>query len=150
MPRSNVLLLCFLLTLIAAQAPAPTHEALEPDRFAAWDLFIETDLPLAAYQIELLDETGQTKMTGVEGNASLPFGNPPYYDRKAAVADRVILADFSTAKTDGLPSGRIRIATIHVLHGAKPPQWRVRLMAAATAGGQEINAGISVTQSEAR
>jgi hypothetical protein len=150
MGRSNLLLLCLLLSLTAAQAPPPADEPVGPDRFAAWDLYIETDQPLAAYQIELLDETGQTKMTGIEGNASLPFGNPPYYDKKAAVADRVILADFSTAKADGLPTGRIRIATIHVMHGVKPPQWRLRLMAAATVGGREINAGISVSQSEDR
>ena len=138
------LLFCVMLT-IGQATPQPQVDQVDP--FAAWDLFIETDQPLAAYQVELVDETGQSKIIGIEGNAALPFGHPPYYDQEAAVNDRVILADFST-QTEGLPTGRVRVGRIHVKHGDQAPQWRLRLMAAATVEGRNIRAGISLIKTE--
>ncbi len=67
---------------------------------------------LAAYQFELKTISGRVKIVGVEGGDHAAFSAPPYYDAQALMQDRVIIAAFSTA--DNLPTGRTRVATIHV------------------------------------
>ncbi len=145
--RTTTMLALSLLGLLA-QAPAPQDAPPQSaaDPFRALDLIIETDRPLAAYQIELVDQTQTAKIVGIEGNGELPFQNPPHHDPKAMAGDRLILAAFSTRDGDRLPKGRIRVATVMVQVGAEPPRWALKLSAAATVGGRPIEANISLTE----
>jgi hypothetical protein len=85
-------------------------------RFAPVEIWLDTaDQPLAAYQLEFSPaNTGNVKIVGIEGGEPAVFAEPPYYDPASMIRERVIIADFSTAKADALPRGRFRIATIHV------------------------------------
>ena len=56
-------------------------------------------------------------------------------------ADRIIVADYSLAGDTELPSGRTRVATVHVrLDGFQTPDFELQLIAAGNAEGQRIPA----------
>ncbi|MEM6394180.1 MAG: hypothetical protein AAF797_15550, partial [Planctomycetota bacterium] len=81
--------------------------------------------PLAAYQLELTAAHGTFQVVGIENAPNLPaFPNPARYDRTTAhpdqSLDRLILADFSLAPPEDLPTEPAVIATIHAY--AVPPQ----------------------------
>jgi len=107
--RSFVILLALALPLAAAA---------QDIRFATIDVFLESEQPIAAWQFELDDRQGIMKVVGVEQGESSAYTRVPYYDREAVSlgeADRIIVADYTLADVDDLPSGRFRIATIHVM-----------------------------------
>ncbi len=92
-------------------------------RFEAVDIFVDSGpAALAAYQIEVIarfaGEGGSATLVGVEGGAHAEFAQPPYYDPAALHADqakeRIIIAGMSTAGTDDLPRGRVRVARLHM------------------------------------
>lgn len=111
-------------------------------RFDAIDVYVQSgDEPLAAYQLDLSAAKGDVTIVGIEGGESEVFTAPPYYDPAAIQNDRVIIAYFSTAAADALPRGKVRIATIHVqIVGDVEPEYNATLTAAATAGGEPIDA----------
>ena len=115
-------------------------------RFAALEVFLETAEPLAAWQFELRESSGRMRVVGVENGASGVFGDAPYYDLEAVsggTADRIIVADYSLNPADELPTGRNRIATIHVqLQGTAAPDYVLSLVAAGGANGEPIQASI--------
>ena len=124
-------------------------QAADPDiRFAALDIFVETAEPLAAWQFELRESSGRMRVVGVENGDSAAFGDAPYYDLdavNAGAADRIIVADYSLGSAGELPTGRSRIATIHVqLEGTAAPDYVVNLVAAGGAGGEPIQASIEI------
>jgi hypothetical protein len=105
-------------------------------RYRAIDVWVDAgDAALAAYQIEIVAE-GEGTVTGVEGGEPAPFRAPPYYDPAALAGGRIILAAFTTA--DGAPTGRIRVARIHVMETG-PVTYRAALLAAAAPGGRRIS-----------
>lgn len=123
--------------------------AAQPDarpRFAAVDVYLDSDQPVAAWQFEFSSRGG--KIVGVENGESEAFGGTPYYDREAVqlgTADRIVVADFSLAETSRLPSGRIRVATLHlVLDGAGDPEFEAGLVTAVTHDGATIDASIGL------
>jgi len=106
-------------------------QAADPDiRFVALDIFVQTAEPLAAWQFELRESSGMMRVVGVENGDSAAFGDAPYYDLEAVnagAADRIIVADYSLGSAGELPTGRSRIATIHVqLEGTAAPDYVVR------------------------
>jgi hypothetical protein len=109
-------------------------------RFQAVAVFVETgDVPLAAYQLDLQATTGNVRIVGIEGGKHPAFADPPYYDPAAIQGDRVIIGAFSTAPAGSLPTGRTRIATIHVqVSGDRNPEYKAELSVAATADGAAI------------
>ena len=117
-------------------------------RFAAVDVYLDSAEPVAAWQFELSDRHGVMKIVGVENGESAAFEEAPYYDREAVqlgTADRIIVADFSTAEPNRLPSGRIRIATLHlVIAGLDDPAFDLDLVTAVTHDGRTIDASISL------
>ena len=119
----------------ASQPPEPAAVS-----FGAVHVFVETDTePLAAYQLELRATTGNVRIVGIEGSEHRVFAEPPYYDPAAMEGDRVIIAGFSTAPAEALPSGRTRIATIHVqVTGEVQPEYDASLTVAATVDGRAI------------
>lgn len=127
-----------------APATAPAADAGGPGRFAAVNVFVDPgDKPLAAYQFELTARTGSPKLVGLEGGDHAAFKQPPYYDPRALLTDKVIVAAFSTAAD--LPRNKTRVATLMVrVPGSADPTYDARLTAAATADGARIDARLTV------
>ena len=117
-------------------------------QFAAVEIYLNTSEPVAAWQFELSDRSGTMKVVGVEGGESEAYRRAPYYDREAVrlgAADHVVVADYSLADVDDLPSGRTRIATIHLMLDSEDDQdIELTLITATTHDGQVINASISL------
>lgn len=137
--------LVYLLVLCAAfphpASPAPN----DSQRFAAVDVYLETDEPVAAWQFEFSGRN--VRIVGVENGESDAFGGAPYYDRDAVqlgTADRIVVADFSLAEPGELPSGRIRIATLHLVLGDSDPEFDLDLVTAVTRDGATIEASIGL------
>ncbi len=136
-------LLAWLLFFLRLAAPLYAQQsALEegPTRFCAVDIFIDSKgAPLAAWQIEFAATNGVAKIVGIEGGESGSFLNPPFYDPKAIQNDHVIIAAFSTAPVTKLPTGKTRVATIHLqISGTIQPQFELKLQAASDANGNRI------------
>jgi hypothetical protein len=120
------------------QDPKPAN----PENFRALEIYVETgDRLLAAYQFELEFEKGRGTIVGVEGGEAGPFADAPYYDLKALKGSRIIVAAFTTSTAP--PSGRIRVARLHVF-ASRDASYRVKLMTAATPGGARFEGGIEV------
>jgi len=115
-------------------------------RFAAIDLFIDSgNDPLAAWQVEFHATKGVVRIVGIESGEHAVFGDdPPYYDPDAMMNDRVILAQYSLGRADSLPTGRTRIATVHVqIEGEMEPQFSMLLQAAGDDEGCRIAAEVT-------
>ncbi|HXU77720.1 MAG TPA: hypothetical protein VN794_14195, partial [Methylomirabilota bacterium] len=79
------------------------------------------------------------------------FHEPPFYDPKAMQQDRVIIAAFSTNPSTELPSGKTRVATIHLqTSGTDAPGFMLRLETAADANGQKLQATASFEERKAK
>ena len=133
------------LVFLIALPPAAADDGL---RFSTIDVYLTSDEPVAAWQFELADTHGTMKVVGVENGDSKAFSDAPYYDRQAVnlgTADRIIVADFSLADESELPSGEIRLTTLHLmLEGDDEPAFDLHLVTATTQGGQAIDASISL------
>ena len=112
-------------------------------RFCAVDIYVDSKAaPLAAYQLEFAVTNGIAKIVGIEGGEHEAFHEPPFYDPKAMQHERVILAAFNTGNQ--LPSGKTRVATIHLqVVGSAPLQCELKLQAAGNAAGTRILAETS-------
>lgn len=138
---------CILLLLCAAvsfETAAAQDEVTR--KFLALDVYLQADQPVAAWQFEF--SGGNSRIVGVENGESSAFDGAPYYDREAVqrgTADRVVVADFSLAAPAALPSGRVRIATLHlVLESAGEPEFNLDLVTAVTHDGAAIDASIAL------
>lgn len=139
------LLACFVFWL-AAQLPAQQPAGEEGrSRFRAIDIYVDSgSSPLAAYQVDLVATNGQARIVGIEGGAHPAFSQPPSYDPKAMQRDRVIIASFSTRPASELPTGRVRVATIHIqFTGDRLPSMAATLQAAGDAQGRRIPANVT-------
>jgi len=139
--RPVFLLLAALLGTLLAQ-PAGTNQTV---RFQAVDIFVDSkEVPLAAYQLAFSVKSGDARVVGVEGGEHPAFKDAPFYDPKAIQQERVIVAAFNTAASDKLPSGKTRVATIHLqILSEPPPQYALTLQAAATVDGGKIAAEVT-------
>jgi len=128
-----------LILILHAILVADTSGAV-PARFSfeAVEVYLDTgDRPLAAFQFELTDPTGSARIVGVEGGAHPAFAEPPYYDPAALEGGRIIIAAFST--DPNLPTGRTRIATLHMLTEAgRSPEYKIKVEVAADTEGREL------------
>jgi len=129
-------LLVALLGTLFAQ-PAVTDQSV---RFQAVDILIDSkETPLAAYQLEFTVKSGDAKVVGVEGGEHSAFKDAPFYDPKAIQHERVIIAALNTTSADKLPTGKTRVATIHLqVTGERNPDCAVKLQTAATLEGRKI------------
>ncbi len=128
-----------------AQQPA-TEEGRS--RFRVVDIYLDAKgTPLAAYQLEFTVTNVVAKIVGIEGGDNPAFRNPPFYDPKAMQHERVILAAFSTAAAKELPSGKTRVATIHLqTFGDTEPEFELKLEAAANSAGERVPATANCEQ----
>jgi hypothetical protein len=130
-------------------APAVARQGDEDAiRFAPLHVYIDSDdNALAAYQFELKVTEGDVKIVGVEGGEHKAFEEPAYYDPAALSNDRIIIAAFST--TDKLPTGKTRVATIHLqITGQTEPEYKLKLTVAGDKDGDEISAKITTIQGD--
>jgi len=141
---SRSLLGWLLLTL--SLLPALAAEPATATRFQAIHVYLDArEEPLAAYQLLLRATTGNVKIVGIEGGESDAFKQPPYYDPKAIQQERVILAAFSTRPKSELPTGKVRVATIHLqVTGDAAPEFETKLQAAANHDGRKLAPIISL------
>lgn len=117
--------------LAATNAPRPEDSAAQTrasssvqprpavvTSFTTIDLFADADDEhLAAYQVEVTLQPPmgtQYSLVGVEGGEVRPFVEPPMYDPDALSHNRVVIAAFTPPGADQLPTGRFRIARLHV------------------------------------
>jgi len=128
----------------------PGKQSGETLRFDAVHVFIDTGTTaLAAYQLSLRATTGNVRIVGIEGSDHHAFANPPYYDPIAIQGDRVIIGAFSTADVDLLPTGRMRIATIHVQITGGKAEYDAQLTVSAGVDGLAIPGRLTlVTESQ--
>jgi hypothetical protein len=117
--------------------------------FAFVDAYVDSkDQPLAAYQFELTAQGAGVTLVGVEGGDAPAFADPPYYDPKANLQNRIIVAAFNTGSD--LPRGKIRVARVMVrLRGDAPAKWSAKLDVAASPDAKPISADIQVSEGEA-
>ena len=117
----------------------PGNQPGETIRFDAVHVFIDSGtMALAAYQLSLRATTGNVRIVGIEGSDHHAFAKPPYYDPIAIQGDRVIIGAFSTADVDSLPTGRTRIATIHVQITGGKAEYDAQLTVSAGVDGLAI------------
>lgn len=116
-------------------------------RFGYVDVFLDSgERGLAVYQVELRASAGDIRIVGVEGGDTAAFAGPPRYDPAALLdGERIVLGDFSTGSP--LPSGRVRIARVHLRMDGPPPALVLDLVVAGDAGGERIDAVASYATS---
>jgi hypothetical protein len=138
-----------LAARLLAQQPA-TEESRS--RFRAVDIYLDAKgTPLAAYQLEFTVTNVVAKIVGIEGGGHPAFHAPPFYDPKAIQQERVILAAFSTEAAEKLPSGKTRVATIHLqTFGDAEIRFELKLQAAADPEGKKITATANCEQQTSR
>ena len=123
-------------------------EDISSPRFVPLAIHLDSPAAVAAWQFELKDRNGAMKVVGVENGGHPAFPRTPYYDREAVArgaAERIVLADYSLAEENMLPSGRVRLATLHLMLAGEP-DFELRLIVATTPEGAAINASISYTE----
>jgi hypothetical protein len=141
----------FRLVAPAFFALLATHaaSALAEDRsirFRPLDLYVDSaGQPLAAYQVEIVAD-GDAIIVGVEGGDPPAFAAPPHYDPAALASGRIILAAFDTG-TD-LPSGRTRVATVHMRESGPQPRYHATLKIAGGPDGRPIDATVELVPDE--
>jgi hypothetical protein len=121
-------------------------------RFQPVEIFADAHTTaLGAYQLEFTVTSGTAKIVGIEGGEHPAFAEAPFYDPKAIQQERVILAAFSTQPADKLPTGKIRVATIHLqISGSDELKFETKLTTAANSDGKKIAATISAIEKRAK
>ena len=110
--------------------------------FRAIDIYVDSGSALlAAYQLEFSVTNVPTQIVGIEGGSPKSFREPPFYDSKAMQQERVVIAAFSLDNPENLPTGKVRVATIHIqTRQTEPLGIRLELHTAADSKGKKISA----------
>ena len=151
MKKITAIILTSVCVMVPVLAQQSEHDdiAAEPGvRFAPLHVYLDSgDRSLAAYQFELKATVGQIEIVGVEGGEHKAFSQAPYYDPAALAQDRIIIAAFNTGQD--LPTGRTRIATIHLqIAGPVEPHYELNLTVAGDADGEKIPARLTCEKGE--
>jgi hypothetical protein len=139
-----VMLMGMLLASAAGvQEQGPRFRAAgDAIRFETVDVFVDSGpSPLGAWQVQIKALAGDVKLVGIEGGDGV-YKDPPYYDAAALhedqIRDRIIIAAFSTGPD--LPTGKARVARLHVQVSGGGAEYSVKLMTAGSADGTKIEA----------
>ena len=120
------------------RSPRPIENA--GNRFVAVDVYVEAgDRKLAAWQVEI-DTDDRAAIVGVEGGEPAVYRDPPTYDPAALKGGKIVLAAFTK---DEAPSGRVRVARLHLMESAKV-DLAGKLMAAGAPGGARFDAKVTL------
>lgn len=156
MNRIACILLCAAASLLAGPArpnpdiPATNSGAPASDARFAWvDVYVDPGgRPLAAYQFELKARGAGVTLVGVEGGDPGAYAEPPFYDPRANLHDRIVIAAFNTG--DDLPRTRTRVARVMVrVSGPGRPRYSATLVVAASTDARPIDAVVSVSEGAA-
>ena len=144
----SIVIACLAVLLLIPKVSNASRPQATTVRFAPVHVYLDPGgKPLAAYQFELKATTGQIKIVGVEGGEHPAFQDAPYYDPAALMNERIIIAAFNTGAD--LPTGRTRIATIHLqILGDAEPKYELSLTTAADANGENLPAEITFEKGE--
>lgn len=126
-----------------------TFSANAAPRFVAVDIILESSEPVAAWQFELRNWNAGMSVVGIENGDSAAFNSVPFYDRDSVTAgnaDWVIVADYSLAAANELPSGNIRIATVHLMFENGDVEFDLKLITANAPDGRRIDATIRLIE----
>jgi hypothetical protein len=109
------------------------------------DIYIDTgEMPLAAWQFEVLYDGSDINIVGIEGGEE-PFAEAPYYDPAGLTEGRIVIAAFTTGNAP--PRGRTRVARLHLMEeGDGEGGVRVRLIVTAGPGGETYEAEIDAVR----
>ncbi|MBK8979494.1 MAG: hypothetical protein IPM29_26640 [Planctomycetes bacterium] len=138
-----------LAMLLAAGGPAepglPDATArgrAQQPTFASLDVFADVGAQdLAGWQAELVLAAGL--VVGIEGGDPAAFRDAPRYDPAALHGGRVILA--ALAQGQEFPSGRVRVARVHVMEqGGDGARWDVRNAVATNVRGERIRVDVQI------
>lgn len=122
-----------------------TRPAQAAIRFAWVDAYIDPQgKPLAAYQFELTARGADVTLIGIEGGEHPAFIQPPYYDPRANLQNRIVIAAFNTG--DDLPKTRTRVARIMVRIRGGKPAFSARLDVAGSTDAKPITASVTVSE----
>lgn len=136
------------IVIAALSVTGGNAAAADTVTFATLDVYIDSPRPFAAWQFRLSDRNHAMTIVGVENGDSDAFPDAPWYDRDAVAdgtADRLIVADFSLVGEVRLPSGRTRVATLHVMLDAeRAPDYQLELVTVTSADGSSSNATASL------
>ncbi len=146
--------------------PTPSPPPGVSLQYQSVPVYIETGgQPLAAYQVEVVGSMGRmgaVKVVGIGNGDAAAFAEPPIptlgpagvplHDATAVErgSERIVLAAFSLADADSLPSGIVKVATVeYQLIGEGEPRkdvrFAARLIAAGDAEGRPLkNASVSL------
>jgi len=112
------------------------------NRFVAVDVYVEAgDRKLAAWQVEIGTDD-RAAIVGVEGGEPAAYREPPTYDAKALQGGKIVLAAFTTGDA---PTGRVRVARLHLMESAKV-SLEGTVMAAAAPGGARFDAKVTLVR----
>jgi hypothetical protein len=108
--------------------------------FTAVDVYVDSPKPLAAWQVEIRTDA---TIVGVEGGEPKAYAEPPFYDPKALQGGRIVLAAFTTDAAP--PSGRIRVARLHLQERGTSTSTAREIVAAAP-GGARLDAKVELVR----
>lgn len=142
------------ILLLVVGLPLFGQGGTPPPKFVYVDVYVEAgERSLAVYQVHVhygdgtrtgLTKPGTATVVGVEGGEGV-FAPAPYFDPKAMQHVEVIIGALSTADEADLPSGRVRVARIHVMLAAGvEPVFGVVLLAAGTPDSQRFDTTATV------
>ena len=144
----SILLLACLLGMTDSDSTEPSQSQPAASHFGWVDVFIDPQgKPLACYQFELTAKDAEVALVGVEGGEHAAFASPPYYDPKANLQNRIVIAAFNTG--NDLPRQRTRVARIMVRVRGGTPHYAATLQVSASADAQKIPALISTSEGAA-
>jgi len=137
MSLSRAVLLALAIALIAS----PCRSEDEP-RFFPIEIYLDAGTQhFAAYQLEI--RLDGAEIVGVEGGEHPAFAGAPYYDPAALGTGRIKLAALSTAHD--LPTGRSRVATLHVREiGKGQAKWQTTSVLATDSAARPIDARLEL------
>jgi hypothetical protein len=109
-------------------------------KFVAVDVFVDAgNRKLAAWQVSI--ETGdRAAIVGVEGGEPEAYREPATYDASALQGGKIVLAAFTTGDA---PTGRVRVARLHLMESAKA-EFTGKMVAAAAPGGERFEAKLTL------
>ncbi len=151
MKRVIAVLLALMLaapaTISRGADPEPRPAIATKPSFSFVDVFVDSHgKPLAAYQFELRASGADVKLVGIEGGEHAAFAKPPYYDPKALLTERIVIAAYNTGAD--LPSGKTRVARLMVRVGEGKPKYDVTLQVASSSDAKPLGGGATVSISE--
>lgn len=136
---------------VAAIWLAATILSTRAAEFAVFDVYVDSrGEPLAAYQVKISDQNAAIKIVSVEGGKHPSYTEAPKFDPKAIQRNVIKIAAFSVDRREKLPTGRVRVASLHVEIGpGLTPAWKAVVETAARPGGGKIKAEVSISKRKA-